>query len=94
MDVIEMLPASFDDLSIHFDNRDMLGAPPAQNFPRSATISTADDQNVPRGRYLDHGRMDERFVIQELVGNGGLKLPIEDQGPAVGARFGDADFLK
>src|SRR5439155_26169787 len=66
----------------------------AQNLAQRGSLAASGDEDGARVGMRQQRRLDERLVVDELVGLGRLDLPIEEERPAERLRVVDRELLE
>src|SRR5439155_10705008 len=86
--------AGGDGLGVDVDHHDLLDGSVAQRFPGGGAFAAAGDEDAARGRMGDEGRVDQRLVVDELVGLAGLDLLVQEEAASVGDGVDDLQRLE
>ena len=92
--VRKMFPAHLYNVAVNVDHRHSFDGGVREGLPNGRTLATARDEHRLRLGVGNHARLDQRFVIDELIHCSGLRLAVEDQRPSEGVAVVDFDFLK
>ena len=79
----QVLPAQLYHLLVQVDHRYLFYGPVRQGLPQRSAFPASPDEHAARVGMQQHGRMDQRLVVNVLVAFGRLGLAVQEQAASV-----------
>ena len=90
----QVLAAEVDQLAVDVHHHRALDTRVAQHLAQRGALAAAGDQDALRRRVGDQRGVDQRLVVDVLVGDGRLRRAVQEQRPPERPRLDDLDVLE
>ena len=94
MHLRKVLLAGCDNLAVQIHHDGSVYALPAEHFPQRCTFATSQNRDIPGSSVTQHCRVNQRFMVQELIRYRGLPVAVEQERLAEGRSIDDGQVLE
>jgi hypothetical protein len=90
----QVFPAQVHHCLVQVNHDHFLNTWMSEDLPKSSSFTTTCNEYASGLLVTEHGRVDERFVVDKFIGLCRLNFPVQDQTPSERARFHNSHLLK